>query len=104
MGTKNLKQQVRQYVNNNSNIQNNIIYSNGVNKHPSFIYIIEMGAITMSRFPKPITGRRGRDYEFPRARCSMKECKPEECSTDRSGQTIIPFYKGTITSKVNNLT
>lgn len=99
--TKNLTQLVRQYVNNNK-IQNNIIYSNGVNKHPSFIFIVEAGAITMSKFPKSITGKRGRDYEFPRAHCSMKKCKPEECSTNGSGQTTeFTYIKGTHTSEDN---
>lgn len=100
--TKNLAQQVRRYVNNNSNIQNNIIYSNGVNKLPFFIYIIEAGTITMSKFPKPITGKRGRYYEFPRAHCSMKKCKPEECSTNGSGQTTeSTSFKGIHTSEDN---
>uniref|UniRef100_A0A8W8LX39 Uncharacterized protein n=1 Tax=Magallana gigas TaxID=29159 RepID=A0A8W8LX39_MAGGI len=50
-------------------------------------YTAEAGTITMSKFPKPKTGKRGLDYEFPRAHCSMKKCKPEECSTNGSGQT-----------------
>lgn len=58
----------------------------------------------MSRFPKQIRGKQGQDYEFPRAHCSMKECTPEVCSTNEYGQTTIPFHKGTITSKGNNLT
>lgn len=44
--------------------------------------MLETGAITIST-TKPIRGRRGREYEFPRAHCSMKECKSEECSTER---------------------
>lgn len=41
----------------------------------------------MSRFPKLIRGKQGRDYEFPQAHCSMKEIKLEECSADRSRDT-----------------
>lgn len=48
---------------------------------------METEAITMSRFPKLIRGKQGRDYEFPRAHCSMKEIKLEECSADRSRDT-----------------
>lgn len=77
------------------------MFTNGVNKYSSFMYNIETGAITMSRFPKPIRGRQGGDFEFPRARCSMKECKPEECLTNASRQTTIPSYKGIITSEAN---
>ncbi|XP_065937709.1 uncharacterized protein [Magallana gigas] len=53
----------------------------------------ELGAITMSRFPKQMRGKQGREYEFPRAHCSMKECTPEVCSTNGYGQTTIPFHK-----------
>lgn len=54
----------------------------------------------MSRFPKPIRGKQGREYEFPRAHCSMKECKPEVCSTDISGGTSTSTLKCSNTSEV----
>lgn len=76
------------------------MFTNCFNQHPSFIYIIETGAITMSRFPKPIRGRQGREYEFPRAHCSMKECKSEECLTDRSRGTSTNTFKCSNTSEV----
>lgn len=68
------------------------------------MYNIETGVITMSRFPKPIRGKQGRDYAFPRAHCSMKECKSEECSTNGYGQTTesTTDFKGIDTSEGNN--
>lgn len=52
----------------------------------------------MSRFPKQIRGKQGRDYEFPRAHCSIKECISEEFSTDRSRGTSTNTFNGTNTS------
>lgn len=45
-------------------------------------------------------GRQGGDFEFPRAHCSMKECKSEECSTDRSRGTSTNTFKCSNTSEV----
>lgn len=63
--------------------------------------MLETGAITIST-TKPIRGRRGREYEFPRAHCSMKECKSEECSTERSRgtSTCTNTFKCSNTSEV----
>lgn len=54
----------------------------------------------MSRFPKPVRGKQGPEYEIPRAHCSMKECKSEECSTERSSGTSTITFKCSNTSEV----